>query len=61
MKQAVLAAFSVDTHTDRAAAYGNELEVGEVLALQVGPGNMRNSRDKSHSCDCIDAVLPASL
>lgn len=29
-------------HIDCAAAYGNEQEVGEALALRVGPGKVRN-------------------
>ncbi|XP_054629104.1 aldo-keto reductase family 1 member A1-A isoform X2 [Dunckerocampus dactyliophorus] len=39
VKQAVLAALDCGyTHIDCAAAYGNEREVGEALALRVGPG-----------------------
>ncbi|XP_061906825.1 aldo-keto reductase family 1 member A1-A isoform X1 [Entelurus aequoreus] len=39
VKQAVLAALDCGyTHIDCAAAYGNEQEVGEALALRVGPG-----------------------
>ncbi|XP_057686816.1 aldo-keto reductase family 1 member A1-A [Corythoichthys intestinalis] len=39
VKQAVLAALDCGyRHIDCAAAYGNEQEVGEALALRVGPG-----------------------
>ncbi|KAM4616367.1 aldo-keto reductase family 1 member A1-A [Polymixia lowei] len=39
VKQAVLAALDFGyRHIDCAAAYGNEQEVGEALALRVGPG-----------------------
>ncbi len=44
MKQAVLAALDCGyRHIDCAAAYGNEQEVGEALALRVGAGKVRNS------------------
>lgn len=42
MKQAVLAALDCGyRHIDCASAYGNEQEVGEALALRVGPGKVR--------------------
>lgn len=42
VKQAVLAALDCGyRHIDCAAAYGNEREVGEALALRVGPGKVR--------------------
>ena len=44
VKQAVLAALdSGYRHIDCAAAYGNEQEVGEALALRVGPQKVRCS------------------
>lgn len=44
VKQAVLAALDCGyRHIDCAAAYGNEQEVGEALALRVGAGKVRNS------------------
>lgn len=44
VKQAVLAALDCGyRHIDCAAAYNNEQEVGEALALRVGPGKVRNS------------------
>lgn len=43
VKQAVLAALDCGyRHIDCAAAYGNEQEVGEALALRVGPRKVRN-------------------
>lgn len=43
VKQAVLAALDCGyRHVDCAAAYGNEQEVGEALALRVGPGKVRD-------------------
>lgn len=43
VKQAVLAALDCGyRHVDCAAAYGNEREVGEALALRVGPGKVRS-------------------
>lgn len=43
VKQAVLAALdSGYRHIDCAAAYSNEQEVGEALALRVGPGKVGN-------------------
>lgn len=43
VKQAVLAALHCGyRHIDCAAAYSNEQEVGEALALRVGPGKVRN-------------------
>lgn len=42
VKQAVLAALDCGyRHIDCAAAYSNEQEVGEALALRVGPGKVR--------------------
>lgn len=42
VKRAVLAALDCGyKHIDCAAAYGNEPEVGEALALRVGPGKVR--------------------
>lgn len=42
VKQAVLAALDCGyRHIDCAAAYGNEQEVGEALALRVGAGKVR--------------------
>lgn len=51
VKQAVLAALDCGyRHIDCAAAYGNEQEVGEALALRVGAGKVRNrGREKEHS------------
>lgn len=43
VKQAVLAALDCGyRHIDCAAAYSNEQEVGEALALRVGPGKVGN-------------------
>lgn len=43
VKQAVLAALDCGyRHIDCAAAYGNEQEVEEALALRVGAGKVRN-------------------
>lgn len=51
VKQAVLAALDCGyRHIDCAAAYGNEQEVGEALALRVGAGKVSNrGRGKAHS------------
>lgn len=44
VKQAVLAALDCGyRHIDCAAAYSNEEEVGQALALRVGPGKVRQS------------------
>lgn len=41
VKQAVITALECGyRHVDCAAAYGNEQEVGETLALRVGPGKV---------------------
>lgn len=50
VKQAVLAALDCGyRHIDCAAAYGNEQEVGEALALRVGPGKVRNRSSEATS------------
>lgn len=42
VKQAVLAALDCGyRHVDCAAAYGNEQEVGEAMALRLGAGKVR--------------------
>lgn len=44
VKQAVLAALDCGyRHIDCAAAYGNEQEVGEALAVRIGPGKVRDT------------------
>ncbi|XP_076006813.1 aldo-keto reductase family 1 member A1-A isoform X2 [Genypterus blacodes] len=46
VKQAVLAALDCGyRHIDCAAAYGNEQEVGEALALRVGPGKALHRKE----------------
>lgn len=48
VKQAVVAALDCGyRHIDCAAAYGNEQEVGEALALRIGPGKVRISGFRS--------------
>lgn len=43
VKQAVLTALDCGyRHIDCAAAYSNEQEVGEALAIRVGPGKVRD-------------------
>lgn len=54
VKQAVLAALDCGyRHIDCAAAYNNEQEVGEALALRVGAGKVRNWWRKA----AFDSVL----
>lgn len=54
VKQAVLAALDGGyRHIDCASAYGNEREVGEALALRVGPGKVRNWSSKA----ALDSIL----
>lgn len=51
VKQAVAAALDCGyRHVDCAAAYSNEAEVGEALALRVGPGKVgvRGCRRNNH-------------
>lgn len=58
MKQAVLAALDCGyRHIDCASAYGNEQEVGEALALRVGPGKVRNWSSKA----ALDSILTLDL
>lgn len=58
VKQAVLAALDCGyRHIDCAAAYSNEQEVGEALALRVGPGKVRNS----HLASFLDIAFDNSL
>lgn len=71
VKQAVLAALDCGyRHIDCASAYGNEQEVGEALALRVGPGKALQREEvfvtsklwnTKHEPDDVEAACQATL